>query len=178
MNQDNAEIINRCKAELFDPQKQNWEEIKDSILEIEKAHFGAKAFTERIFKPAFENPETTAVLLKDTQNNKIVGFSYAEPVKRAYRHGYDSPRSIMPKTAYISDTAIDPEYTGHGLVGKIMEVMEKELIRLGYEYLERDAAIENGYAEKIMKVYKDRILIAKPHDSEYGPQIFFRIKLV
>src|SRR4051812_9140788 len=94
------QIYQRCEVYLFDPKSSQWEEVKNATLSIEQAHFGEKAFNEKIFKKAFMNSQTVVVLLKDRENNRIVGFSYAEPLKNAARYGFDSERSILPKTAY------------------------------------------------------------------------------
>jgi hypothetical protein len=55
--------------------------------------------------------------------------------------------------------------------------MEEELRNMGYVYFEIDAVTANNYAGNIAKFYKYRILKSEPHDSRWGPQVYFRIKL-
>ena len=58
------------------------------------------------------------------------------------------------------------------------DLLEKELKKQGYEYMTIDAAVANNYAKNIENIYKDRIVRQEgPHDSEWGPQISFIIKL-
>ncbi len=81
------------------------------------------------------------------------------------------------ETAYIWDTVIKKEYRGKGLVGRMMDLLEEELRRDGYLFVERVAAVSNDYAENIMDHYKDRIVATEKRETKYGSQVFFRIKL-
>lgn len=58
-----------------------------------------------------------------------------------------------------------------------METLEEELRRRGYQYIERDTAVEGGYADNVRKNYASRIIEEQPHPSEYGDQVFFCITL-
>ncbi len=104
-------------------------------------------------------------------DKKIIGYSLAVP-----DNDYKEER-----TAYIYDTEIEPEHQHQHLVGLIFELMEEELRKRGYTAITRDAMVSNGWAEKIVKHYADRILEQEESSEEqvstYGEQIFFRIKL-
>lgn len=81
------------------------------------------------------------------------------------------------KTAYVSDTVIAPAYRGRKLVGKLTGRLIEELASRGFEFVERDAAMANGYADNIIKSNQDRIVFAgEPEESEYGPQRFIRMR--
>ena len=58
-----------------------------------------------------------------------------------------------------------------------METLEAELRRRGYKYIERDTAVEGGYADNVRKNYAGRIIEEQPHPSEYGDQVFFCMTL-
>ena len=160
------------RAEIFNPDSHQWNRIKDRIWELLKINVDPLGvplennphFTPDKLKNFFEDPETIAVLLKEAE--KILGFSFAIP------NDYESD-----KTAYIYTTKIDPQYQNEGLVGVIMNTMEAELRKRKYQYITRDARVSNGYANKIIKHYADRIVEQKPHGSSYGQQVFFKIKL-
>lgn len=114
------------------------------------------------------------MLLLTSESAHIVGFSCAIPEGKL-----DPEREAESReTAHIVDTAIETSYQGCGLIGLLMEVLERELRSAGYLYLEREAAIANGYAAKIERAYAGRILEQDgPFESEWGLQIFFRIRL-
>ena len=117
------------------------------------------------------------VLMRDEQTGEIIGYTYAGQEDAEDRRK-DVPREDTgEKTAYVYNTALHSEYQGHHLVGKLMEILEKELKKRGFEFLERDSAVRNNYAANIKKSYGDRVIYEEPHDSKWGQQIFFRIRL-
>ena len=164
-------------AELYDPMGEPWEAIRDTIIRIESEQFGDGAFDEETLKNYFTDSNSTTVFLREEGTRHIIGFTNAVPTNGLYDDEFHPERAFDPHTAYIMDTAIDRAYTGRHLVGKLMTVLEEELRRKGYTHIERDAATANRYAANIEKIYGERILFSKPHDSEWGPQVFFRIKL-
>jgi hypothetical protein len=175
-------IRQRCEPEVYNPLEVPWEQIKDDILRIERVHFGDNAFDEATFIDAFADLDGAHVLLRDTHNRRVVGFTYALPAEKSYDEEFhperlNEIRALDARVAYIEDTAIDPEYTGHRLVGPLIAKLEEALVKKGYGYLDRDAAVVNNYAANIAKAYGDRIVARYPHDSRYGPQVFFRIRL-
>lgn len=179
-NTQEDEVYKRCAAEVFDAKaiaEEQLREILRDLVEWEKKIFGDEGFDEELFLQDIPNPENTVIFLRDTQTGKVIGFTYAEPIKNIDRHVEPKEYRDPEKVAYISDTVIDPEYQGHKLVGKLMNLLEVELKRRGYEYMERDSAVAGGYADSIRKRYLKQIIEEQPHPSEYGDQVFFCIKL-
>lgn len=173
MGNEKLEINNDYSTELFDFNPESWTQIKDDILGIEGLCFVVGlAYTENLFAADFSQPRATIILLRDP-SKKIIGYTYALPINA------DKPEREEEKdeTAIVDSTAIDPQYQGKGLVGKLIGELEKELIRKGFRFMERDAAIPNGYADTVQRHYGDRVIESRDHDSKYGPQRFFRIKL-
>lgn len=164
----------RLRAELFDPESIAWDRIAPDVIRIEREQFGDGAFDEEYLADEFTDPENTVVVLIDTVSERVAGFTYVVPASLM-----DRVHSSHKKgTAYVCDTAIDFAHQGRGLVGAMMTVLEKQLRRRGYRYLERDAAVENGYAAKIERAYVGRIVTqGEPQLTEYGLQVFFRIDL-
>jgi ribosomal protein S18 acetylase RimI-like enzyme len=154
-------------AEIFDPRFRSWNDVAETVIAIEREAFAEKAFSDEDLASDFQDTRNIVALLRSTDSDAIIGFSYAKPL--------DDERE---RTAFIWDTVIREEFRHKHLVGVLMQCLEAELKERGYEYLEREAAIANGYAENISKHYKGRIVEqGKPHDSIYGQQIFFRIRL-
>ncbi|MFH0800114.1 MAG: GNAT family N-acetyltransferase, partial [Pseudomonadota bacterium] len=139
---------------------EGWQHVQDDIRAIDRLAFRGQA--AEILKSVFANPENTAVVLRDQRSGRIVGYSYAS------RKSSD--------TAYIDTTVIHPAHQGQGLVGKLMEKLEEELRRRGFKYVERDALIENGYADSIKRHYGNRILEQRRFIISV-PQMHFRISL-
>lgn len=163
----------RFLAHLHDPETEDWDDIRAATMRIEQEAFGAGAFEEDYLRMEFEATENVAVLLCG-DNLHVAGFTVAGPIER-----YNDNRwKDACQTAYVSDTVIEREYRGRGLVAVMMNVLEEDLRRRGYRFVERHAAVENGYAGAILRAYGDRV-IAKdgPANSEWGPQTFFRIRL-
>lgn len=76
------------------------------------------------------------------------------------------------------NTIIHESLRGKRLVGMMMGKMEEVLRIRGYQYVERYVVIANNYAKNVAKNYDNRIVTQESYFSEqYGPQIFFRIKL-
>lgn len=160
-------------TEILKPSLANWELIKDKILFIEKEAFGNGAFGEEEMMTDFLDPKNIVVLLKDDTKEEVIGFTYSKP----FEPETDDSPALPGETAWIWDTVIQKEYRGRGLLGQMMSVLEVELKKLGFKYIERNALIANNFAESITKHYKERIIKSYPLDSRWGPQIFFRIKL-
>lgn len=160
-------------TKIFTPSLANWELIKNKILFIEKEAFGSGAFGEEKIMTDFLDPKNIVVLLKDQTTDEVVGFTYAKP----FEPETDDSPALPGETAWVWDTVIQKEYRGRSLLGQMMSVLEIELKKLGFKYMERNALTANDFAENISKHYKDRIIKNFPLDSRWGPQIFFRIKL-
>jgi ribosomal protein S18 acetylase RimI-like enzyme len=180
----------RCRIILFDRNTMKPDDIAQNIAALHTENFGMphgivsdKLFNEPFKKTAYENilyllqeDQTCLELIQDGE--KIVGYCLALPIGRI-----DSKRaSERNETAYIMNTEMDRVYQGHRIVEDVMDVMETELRKRGYKYIERDAITANGYAEKIKRHYGERIISENgPHQSKIGAQtreqMFFRIKL-
>ena len=160
-------------TENFIPGAVSLEAIKETIFSLEQEAFGDKAFTEKEMTADFTNKNTVVVLLKEKETDKIIGFMYARPIEEV------EPERIAEKgeTAYLWDIVIKEEYRGRHLAGSLTAALEDELRKRNYVYMELDARTANNYAANVAKVYKDRIIKSEPHDSIWGPQVFFRIKL-
>lgn len=150
------------------------------MYDAEVAIFGKDGAEDFDFlERAFHDEKCVIAVLKDGFGN-LVGHSVTTPI-----HDEEVPTRHNPEkrkddhtTAYIHSTAILPEHRGKKLVGRLIDLLEEELRRKGFQYVERDAAIENGYADSIERHYGDRIVASYDHvHPKHGPQRFFRIKL-
>jgi ribosomal protein S18 acetylase RimI-like enzyme len=110
----------------------------------------------------FENPRNLNYLLKDFTTEKIVGYTCA---------------SVHGDGAYIMNTAISKEWQNRGKVAVLMRRLEEELKSRGVEYITRDSAVENGYADKIQKYYGDKIIETRDRESPWGLQRYFKIRI-
>lgn len=165
---------------LYDPEKTPWSMIRADILGIEKANFGDEAFEEELLESQLTFPASVVVLSQTGPERRVVGYTYTLPVQIVYDEGPaegQPERIIRPNTAYIVNTAIHPDFQKRHLLGPMMSLLEKELIRRGYTHIERDSAVANDFAANIAKHYGDRVEEREAHDSEFGPQVYFRIRL-
>lgn len=176
-----SELRQHCHVTVYDPVQRPWDSIADEIVELDRMHFGDQAFDAELFKQSFLNPENTAVIITDETTNKIVGFTFASPADVVYETYNENPdyfdRKKDGQAAYIGDTVIHPQYMKHHLVGEMMRLLESKLKEKGFKYLERDSSVNNNYADNIRKNYSGKIEEEQLHDSEFGPQVFFRIRL-
>jgi hypothetical protein len=141
---------------------------------LERQAFAKGAFESDYLREEFCDSSHVVVLLIGPDGPKVRGFTYAVPVIAI--EPYRAPKAS--DTAYIADTVLDSELRGHGLVGVMMSCLEVELKRRGFKFLERHAAVAHGYAGKISKHYRLRIEVQRrPSLSEWGSQVFFRIRL-
>ncbi|MEK7506296.1 MAG: GNAT family N-acetyltransferase [Patescibacteria group bacterium] len=148
-------------AEFIPPSPSNWEIFGNQIYKIERNIFGEKSLDEKMMESDINSPEANLVLLKD--GDAVVGFTYALPESEG--------------VARIVDTVIAKEYQKKGLVAILMSSLEAELKRKGYEYVTRDAMVDNGYAGKIAKNYSSGIVETREFMGEWGKQRYFKIKL-
>jgi ribosomal protein S18 acetylase RimI-like enzyme len=149
------------RAESFDRRARDWNRIQARIVEIERECFGPGAFSSEELRRAFSATRGLAVVLLD--GDRVVGYTYGE------RHASD--------TYYISNTAIAKSHQGRGLVKLLMERLYADARAAGARFIERDAAIGNGYADTLMRVHATEVIEAYDHDSPYGPQRFIRMRL-
>lgn len=143
-----------------------WNTIKDHIAELEHECFGEDAFSPYELRRAFTGRRSLAVLLWDgaSDGGRLIGYTQAQPAE-------------APETYYISNTAIAKRHQGRGLVKLLMERLFADVRSAGARFLERDAAIANGYADKIERSHSADVLETFDHDSPYGPQRFIRMRV-
>jgi len=154
--------VSELRAGSFDRTgARGWNAIKDRVVEIERECFGAGAFSADELRRAFGAPRALAALLFD--GDVLVGYTYAEQRER--------------DTYYISNTAIAKSHQGRGLVGLLMERLFADARAAGGRFIERDAAIANGYADTLMRVHAADVVETYDHPSPYGPQRFIRMRL-
>jgi ribosomal protein S18 acetylase RimI-like enzyme len=145
----------------------SWDTVKDRIREIELETFGPRhAFSEDDLRVMFNGRQSTAVLLWDGDElaSTLVGYTQAAPARRR-------------DTYYIANTAIAKRHQGRGLVKLLMDRLYSDVAARGARFIERDAAIANGYADKIVRVHAADILETLDHGSPYGPQRFIRMRV-
>ena len=144
-----------------------WKTISRRIREIELECFGLHgAFSEDELRAMFTRRGSISVLLWDIPlagEGVLVGYTQAEP------------REVG--TYYIANTAITKTHQRRGLVRPLMERLYSDVRATGARFIERDAAIANGYADKIIRSHAADVLEAFDHDSPYGPQRFIRMRL-
>jgi GNAT superfamily N-acetyltransferase len=151
------------KAGLTVELNPTWEAVRRDVLRIDRYGFGLNAASDEDNKNQWGKAFMNAVVRDADQGGSVVGYTMVF--------------EAWPDTAYIRYSAIAPEWRGKGVIGILMDVVEKELRAAGIPYLSRDARIENGYADKVEKHYGDRIVAKYDHASLLGPLRFFRIRL-
>jgi ribosomal protein S18 acetylase RimI-like enzyme len=145
----------------------SWNTIKQRIGEIELECFGDHAFSDEELRVAFNKHHNLVVLLWEgpaSGDDLLVGYTQAEPARVA-------------DTYYIANTAIAKSHQRRGLVKLLMTQLYADIRAAGAHYIARDVAIENGYADNIVRLYAADILETFDHDSPYGPQRFIRMRV-
>jgi len=150
------------RAESFDRTARAWDRVRERVGEIEREVFGDDAFSPDELRAAFTGPKSLAVLLRD--GTLVVGYTQAGPAR-------------APDTYYIANTAIAKSHQGRGLIRVLMERLYADVRGAGAHFIERDAAIANGYADKIVRFHAADIVRTRDHDSPYGRQRFIRMRL-
>lgn len=82
------------------------------------------------------------------------------------------------KTAYIYFTAVEPALQGNGVVGDVMKSLLPQLKQHGYDYVERDCMVDNGYADKVEKIYDHALVHDETYDHDYWGLGFQRHLLI
>ncbi len=154
------ELVNEYKPLIFDKKAETWGKIKSDILQLAKENFRMKDEREPVLgaiipedeienfanittegdiisynslEEAFLDPETVVTLLEDPETDKIIGYSWAMPMKKM------DPRPDKPETAYVYQCVIEKDYRGNKLIEKIITPLLQELYQQGYKYAEADA---------------------------------------
>ena len=155
--------MSEIRAESFDRSgARSWDAVQERIGEIEREVFGEDAFSPDELRAAFTDRENLVVLLWD--GGVLIGYTQAGPAR-------------APDTYYIANTAIATSYQGRGLIRLLMDRLYTEVRAAGAHFIERDAAIANGYADKIVRFHAADIVRTRDHDSPYGRQRFIRMRL-
>lgn len=154
----------RTYIEVLHPSLTQWNAIRDAILRIEQETFGETSYSSAELETEFLSPSAVVVLLRDADTHQIVGYMNAL--------ADDDPHSM-----YLSSVALLPTYRGHGSVGPMTTKIEKISREQGYRFLTTDAVIANGYADAIERHYGHRIVEKYEHESRWGRQRFFKIRL-
>jgi ribosomal protein S18 acetylase RimI-like enzyme len=143
-----------------------WSTIKDRIAEIERDVFGEDAFSPSELHLAFNGRQSVVVLLWEgpLAGGRLIGYTQAQPAD-------------APATFYIANTAIARSHQGRGLVRLLMGQLYADVRAAGARFIERDAAIANGYADKIVRFHAADVLETFDHDSPYGQQRFIRMRV-
>ncbi|MGH8512705.1 MAG: GNAT family N-acetyltransferase, partial [Gammaproteobacteria bacterium] len=144
----------------------SWSTITDRIAELERECFGEDAFSANELRLAFNSRRSVVALLWErlSDNDRLIGYTQAQPADD-------------PATYYIANTAIARSHQGRGLVKLLMDQLYANVRAAGGRFIERDAAIANGYADKIVRFHAADVLETFDHDSPYGPQRFIRMRV-
>ena len=108
-------------------------------------------------------PVVPTVVFATEDGPLLIGYTQAEPRGRG--------------TYYIANTAIAKSHQGRGLVKLLMQRLYDDMRAAGARFIERDAAIANGYADAVVRAHGPDIVETFDHDSEYGPQRFIRMRV-
>jgi ribosomal protein S18 acetylase RimI-like enzyme len=143
-----------------------WGTIKDRIVELEHECFGDDAFSPSELRRSFNGRQSVVALMWERRSGGdiLIGYTQAQPADD-------------PATYYIANTAIARSHQGRGLVKLLMDQLYADVRAAGARFIERDAAIANGYADKIVRSHAGDVLETFDHDSPYGPQRFIRMRL-
>ncbi len=161
-------------ARTLEPSAENWRLYGPEILRLEHLCFGQASYTESELERDCTHTNTILAILQDS--TAAVADSAAKPATIGY--GYALPDEDLPDAAYLSSIAIDPQFQGRGLVGRLLGLLEEQIKLTGrYTYLTLDAAIENGFADSINRHYHERVIESNDHDSQWGRQRYFKIAL-
>jgi len=143
-----------------------WNAIKDRIAELENECFAEDAFSPGELRLAFNGRQSVVVLMWERRSGgeTLIGYTQAQPADD-------------PATYYIANTVIAKSHQGRGLVKLLMDRLYADVRAAGGRFIERDAAIGNGYADKIVRSHATDVLETFDHDSPYGPQRFIRMRI-
>jgi len=141
-----------------------WRKLGPRMLELERAEWGPRAFSQREMQWQATNPD--ALVITTWDGSSLIGFAVAGPAWTAGR-------------VTLLNVLIDPAYRGQGLVWPLIAVLERELSARGVRELDIDARVENGFADNLERRYGARATVIEPdHPSPYGPQRTIRVTLV
>jgi hypothetical protein len=147
-------VAERFRAKVYDSNQHPWATIRTDIIGIHAEAFGSALTFEDLIKLRFRNHRATISLLTD--DSEVAGFSIAVPVgQELVRRDNDTT------TAFVAPTAIRKCYRKQGLLPILLGTLDEELLRKGYEYTERYALIDEGYADTLQRAYGARVVYSR-----------------
>jgi len=156
-----------------------WRAASRLIHPLEVETFGDQAFNLDEVEDSLQQPKTVLVIAKD--GGKLVGFTYAVPVSYTKVEMIDIEREDGGKeTAYIYDTVVSADHRGKKITPRMMDLLLPALQKEGFRFVERDTAVDSGYADQVQRHYEQRDLMIKAgpeHTSQWGTQRFMRMKI-
>lgn len=164
VTESHAERMTGFHADALTPSGETSERLWRTFAHLERREWGKQAFPPTYFRKRLRRRDAVIVVLS-ARDGDIAGFITAIPDASA------------PGALYVEDTLVDVPYRGRGLVALMSRALEDEGRRRGYRYLTRDAAIRNGYADKLERAYAGRVLERFDHPSPYGPQRYLKLAL-
>ena len=140
-----------------------WRDLGPRMRELERQEWGPRAFSEREMRWQATNREAAVATTWD--GPLLVGFAVAGP---------SSGDRIT-----LLNVLVDPAYRGRGLVWRLVDEVERELVARGESELDIDARVDNGFADNVERRYDTRAtVIEADHPSPYGPQRTIRVALL
>lgn len=161
-------ILARC--ELVDYDISKWPDIERDIMEVNRsayAYLNSWQMDAFMTDPHMQRPiwtgqtldDPTGVLLQDKDTEKILGYTLAGRLySSALAATVSVPMKQDPGVAHILWTSLAEEVQGAGLARPMLERLEQKLLLKGYDKLERDAQVNNGWADSVEKHSADRII--------------------
>jgi ribosomal protein S18 acetylase RimI-like enzyme len=135
-------------ATIFRPEQ--WGAIAEDVVRIEEDCFSGPLgkreaeMVEQRQREAFCDPDNRVAIIRQIATSGLAGYAFA--------------RCDEGDTAHVAVVGILSEFQGQKLVAPLMDVLEDELRRMGYDYAKIEAVKENGYADKVVKAYGRRIV--------------------
>lgn len=176
----------RCLVEVWDPTQDENQIFNDlhQISAIDLSVFGPDYGWnyDTAQKYIVDFPRSCTVVLRDPHTKEIIGYTTAVPTTHVYRSRTYRNRRAAQNVAYIANTAIKSEYRGRHLTQEMMELLEKKLRDMGFDFVDRDAADESidgqpSYADKVIKNNADRIEFETSWNTPLGKQRYIRMSI-
>lgn len=166
--------IDECRVELHPGSPELWNLHGKAILYLEELVWPSPEegrLPSDILQRDLSDPSTIVGLLWNRDD--LLGFTYLELPSRL------SPERLHddPDVRHVSDTAIRREHQCKGLVKYLMLEVDAYLVASGISFVTRNASIANGYADKLERAYKGRVVERRDHQSRWGAQRWMKILL-
>jgi GNAT superfamily N-acetyltransferase len=154
----------------------NLSKISVELAEMESLNFGIDGFDAGFIASHLMNVAGAAVILFN--EGKAVGYTAANSARSLYVSNVYYLGRDFNKTAYLVNSSLRPEFQRKGLIWQMMEPLEEELRKKGYQFLDRDSKADTGYADKVIRHYGDRVVFARlVEDTMWGKQQYIRVRL-